>query len=59
MEFIDEKMKANDELTSAEIKIKLVDEFGLDVSQSTIRRIRQVGGMKIRVIASLFESQTK
>ena len=41
LEFIDEKMKANDELTSAEIKIKLVDEFGVDVSQSTIRRVRR------------------
>ena len=41
LEFIDEKMKANDELTSAEIKIELVDEFGVDVSQSTIRRVRR------------------
>ena len=39
--FIDEKMKANDELTSGEIQKLLRDERGVKISTSTIRNVRR------------------
>ncbi|CAB4007133.1 Transposable element Tcb2 transposase [Paramuricea clavata] len=39
--FIDEKMKANDELTSGEIQKLLRDERGVTISTSTIRNVRR------------------
>ena len=40
LKFIDEKMKANDKLTSLDLKNKLTEEFQLNISSSTIRRVR-------------------
>ena len=39
--FIDQKMRENDELTAAEIKQKLSEEFGVDISVATIKRVRR------------------
>ena len=39
--FIDENMKANDELTSEELRKLMSKECGLDISSSTIRRVRR------------------
>ena len=41
LNFIDEKMKTNDELTSGEIQKLLRDERGATVSTSTIRNVRR------------------
>ena len=41
VKFIDDKMTQNDELTAAELKEKLAEEFGVYVSLATIRRIRR------------------
>ena len=41
LSFIDEKMKANDELTSGEIQKLLRDERSVTVSTSTIRNVRR------------------
>ena len=40
-DFIDDKMKNNDELTSSELKHLLSDKIGVNVSSSTVRRVRQ------------------
>ena len=39
--FIDQKTRGNDELTAAEIKQKLSEEFGVAVSVATIKRVRR------------------
>ena len=46
LKFIDEKIKANDELTSLDLKNKLTEEFQLNISSSTIRRVRRSMGWK-------------
>ena len=44
--FIDEKMKDNDELTSWELQKLLRDEQGVTISTSTIRNVRRKLGWK-------------
>ena len=44
--FIDEKMKANDELTSSELQKLLRDERNVNISPSTIRNVRRKIGWK-------------
>ena len=41
VDFIDQKMHENDELTSSELKDILVNERGVQISTQTIRRIRR------------------
>ena len=46
LEFIDEKMKSDDELTSFELKKKLNEEHQINISSSTIQRVRRAMGWK-------------
>ena len=41
VKFIDDKMKENDELTSAELREKLSKECHVEVSATTVRRVKR------------------
>ena len=45
--FIEDKMQENDEFTSRELKEKLANECDIQISESTIRRIRRKLGWKV------------